>query len=61
VDLDPQGNLTTGLGVQVANDQISTYDVITEQAEALDAIIETRSGVYLLPADISLAKGRRSC
>jgi len=57
VDLDPQGNLTTGLGVQVANDQISTYDVITEQAEALDAIIETRSGVYLLPADISLAKG----
>lgn len=57
VDLDPQGNLTTGLGVEVADDQISAYDVLTEQAEALDAVIETRSGVYLLPADISLAKG----
>ena len=57
VDLDPQGNLTTGLGVELANNQISTYDVITEKAEALDAVVETRSGVHLLPADISLAKG----
>lgn len=57
VDLDPQGNLTTGLGVEVADDQTTTYDVITEQSEALEAVIETRSGVHLLPADISLAKG----
>jgi len=57
VDLDPQGNLTTGLGVEVADDQISTYDVIAERALALDAVIQTRSGIHLLPADISLAKG----
>jgi len=57
VDLDPQGNLTTGLGVELADNQISTYDVITEQVLAFDAVVETRSGVHLLPADITLAKG----
>lgn len=57
VDLDPQGNLTTGLGVEVAEKQITTYDIITERAEVLEGVIETRSGVHLLPADITLAKG----
>lgn len=57
IDLDPQGNLTTGLGVEVADDQISCYDVITEQAEVLDAVVTTKSGISLLPTDINLAKG----
>ncbi|WP_242065546.1 ParA family protein [Trichocoleus sp. FACHB-262] len=57
IDLDPQGNLTTGLGVNVTDDQLTAYEVITEQAEALDAVIKTKSGLDLLPADISLAKG----
>lgn len=57
IDLDPQGNLTTGLGVEVADDQISCYDVITEQAEVIDAVVTTKSGISLLPADINLAKG----
>lgn len=57
IDLDPQGNLTTGLGVEVADDQISCYDVITEQAEVIDAVVTTKSGLSLLPADINLAKG----
>lgn len=57
IDLDPQGNLTTGLGVEVADDQISCYDVITEQAEVVDAVVNTKSGLSLLPADINLAKG----
>jgi chromosome partitioning protein len=57
IDLDPQGNLTTGLGVEVSDNQLTTYEVITEQADILDAVVTTKSGLSLLPADISLAKG----
>lgn len=57
IDLDPQGNLTTGLGVEVADDQLSTYEVITERAKIKDALVETQSGLTLLPSDITLAKG----
>lgn len=57
IDLDPQGNLTTGLGVEVVDDQLSTYEVITERAKIEDALVETQSGLTLLPSDITLAKG----
>jgi chromosome partitioning protein len=57
VDLDPQGNLTTGLGAEVADGQLSAYEVIAEQAEVAEVVISTPSGLNLLPADISLAKG----
>ncbi len=57
IDLDPQGNLTTGLGVEVSDNQLTTYEVITEQAEVMEAVVTTKSGLSLLPADISLAKG----
>ncbi len=57
IDLDPQGNLTTGLGVELGDKQLSTYEVITEQAHVSDAVVSTKSGVSLLPSDISLAKG----
>lgn len=56
IDLDPQGNLTTGLGIEVVDNQLSTYEVITERAPLVEAIIKTASGVKLLPADITLAK-----
>jgi chromosome partitioning protein len=57
IDLDPQGNLTTGLGVELVDNQISCYDVITEQAEVMEAVVSTKSKINLLPADINLAKG----
>jgi len=57
VDLDPQGNLTVGLGVEVADDQLSSYEVITEQATASEVLVSTQSGLQLIPSDISLAKG----
>jgi chromosome partitioning protein len=56
VDLDPQGNLTTGLGVEVADNQLTTYEVITERAAAKKAIVQTESKLHLLPADITLAQ-----
>lgn len=58
VDLDPQGNLTTGLGVQLEEDQLTIYDVLTKRCSAAEAIIETET-VYLIPSDIGLAQGER--
>ena len=56
IDLDPQGNLTTGLGVEVEDSQPTTYDVLTDKQAIDGAVITTEVGVDLLPADISLAK-----
>lgn len=58
IDLDPQGNLTTGLGVVVEDDQLTSYEVITEQCSTTEAIVNTNfDNLDILPADIMLAKG----
>ena len=57
IDLDPQGNLTTGLGIELTDNQLTTYEVITERNPAADVIVATKSGLDLMPADINLAKG----
>lgn len=60
VDFDPQGNLTTGLGVNLQADQITSYEVLTDETRSAEsAIIETECGVSLIPADITLAKGEK--
>ncbi len=41
VDLDPQGNASTGLGLDRRNRRYSTYDVLTAQATLRDAIVAT--------------------
>ncbi|QJP15517.1 ParA family protein [Starkeya sp. ORNL1] len=41
VDLDPQGNASTGLGIDRASRRISTYDVLTGEAKLRDAVLET--------------------
>jgi len=56
IDLDPQGNLTAGLGIEVSEHQFTTYEVMTEQVSVLDAVVETKFDINLLPTDISLAK-----
>jgi chromosome partitioning protein len=57
IDLDPQGNLTTGLGIELADNQLTMYEVITERNSVSEVIVTTRSGVDLIPSDINLAKG----
>ncbi|NJN31680.1 MAG: ParA family protein, partial [Synechococcales cyanobacterium RM1_1_8] len=60
VDLDPQGNLTTGLGVRLEPGQLTTYDVLTNRRQKVaPAILEIGQGLSLLPADILLATGEK--
>src|SRR5262249_6562064 len=41
IDLDPQGNASTGLGIDRRNRQHSTYDVLIGEATLRDAILQT--------------------
>lgn len=56
VDLDPQANATTGLGIDHRDLQLSMYDVVIDGRSATDAIIETgQERLHLLPSSIDLA------
>ena len=56
VDLDPQGNASTGLGLLRAQREASVYDVLVDGRDA-DAAISTTSvpNLSLLPSDIDLS------
>src|ERR1043165_6380638 len=41
VDLDPQGNASTGLCIDRKSRRRSTYDVLTRQVTTRDAVLET--------------------
>src|ERR1700687_634113 len=41
IDLDPQGNASTGLGIDRRNRQHSTYDVLMGEALLRDAVLAT--------------------
>src|SRR3712207_9093337 len=41
VDLDPQGNASTGLGIDRRSRRVSTYHVITGDADLASAVVET--------------------
>ncbi|HXW80577.1 MAG TPA: AAA family ATPase [Acidimicrobiales bacterium] len=56
VDLDPQGNATTGLGVNARNLENSIYDVILHDVPIEDCIEPTNlRNLFLVPATIDLA------
>ena len=56
VDIDPQGNTTSGLGVNKKNVSVSTYDLIVGGADAENAIIKTAfENLDLLASDMNLA------
>ena len=56
IDLDPQGNATTGVGVNKGDIALSVYDVITGRCKVEEAIHKTKyKNLYLLPATINLA------
>ncbi|EAU53426.1 ParA family protein [Mariprofundus ferrooxydans] len=56
IDLDPQGNSTSGLGVNQNTVRSGTYDVLMGDAQLSDAIIATDcERLLLLPASMDLA------
>ena len=56
VDLDPQGNASTGLGVSQAQRSRSSYDVLIGSASAVEAAVATRvPRLDLLPATVDLS------
>lgn len=56
VDLDPQGNATTGLGVNARNLDTSVYDVILHDVPIEDCIEPTNlRNLFVVPATIDLA------
>jgi chromosome partitioning protein len=55
VDIDPQANLTVHMGVDPHSVQRSVYDVLTGQGSVGSALVASREGVELLPANIDLS------
>jgi chromosome partitioning protein len=56
IDIDPQGNASTGLGIHRQDRGVTTYEVLTGQAKLADAIVRTRiPGLSLVPATVDLS------
>lgn len=56
LDLDPQGNASTGLGLARSERKLSTYDVLTGDALMSDAVVPTKiPGLSLVPSTIDLS------
>ncbi len=56
IDLDPQGNASTGLDVRITAEEHSTYDVLVEGLPIRDAVRATAiAGLDVLPSSLELA------
>ncbi len=55
IDLDPQGNASTGLGLRALGRACNCYHVLIGDAALAEAALETAvPGMYLVPADVNL-------
>ncbi|MFC5384555.1 ParA family protein [Aquamicrobium segne] len=55
VDLDPQGNASTGLGIDRKDRLISSYDVLTANATIEQASVQTEvPGLWIVPSTLDL-------
>ncbi|MCQ6563420.1 ParA family protein [Paenibacillus mendelii] len=56
VDIDPQGNTTSGIGINKADVAHCIYDVLINDVHPKDATVPTNiEGLYMIPATIQLA------
>lgn len=56
VDLDSQGNSTTGVGISKSSHEKSIYDLLMDRATLPEVIVKTEfKNLYIIPASINLA------
>ncbi len=57
IDIDPQGNTTSGLGLDKRNLEFSMYDVLTANVSLSDVILKSEliQNLYIAPATMELA------
>ncbi|MGG0824890.1 AAA family ATPase [Paenibacillus turicensis] len=56
IDIDPQGNTTSGVGVNKADVENCIYDVLINEVDPREAIVPTMvDGLSIIPATIQLA------
>lgn len=56
VDIDPQGNTTSGIGINKADVEYCIYDVLINDLNPADAVIPTElDNLFIIPATIQLA------
>lgn len=56
IDLDPQGNCTTGVGVNKADHNHTAYELLTNKAAFKEVLVKTKyKNLYLIPASVNLA------
>lgn len=56
IDIDPQGNATSGVGVDRRSAKHSTYDILVNDKKASDCIIKTEfQNLWVIPSSLDLA------
>ncbi|WP_370372127.1 ParA family protein [Henriciella pelagia] len=56
VDLDPQGNASTGLGIEPTNRTLTTYDLLLEETPLQDVVVATAiDRLWIAPATTDLS------
>ena len=56
VDLDPQGNASTGLGIDNDDREFTTYDLLLDDASLAEVIRPTQTdGMSIIPATVDLS------
>lgn len=56
VDLDPQGNASTGLGVSTTDRKVTSYDLLLSEAPITDVVRKTQiANLWISPANSDLA------
>ena len=56
IDLDPQGNASTGLGIEVEDRALTTYELLLDDVSLNDAIYPTdQTGLFIVPSTVDLS------
>ncbi|HSZ74744.1 MAG TPA: ParA family protein [Rhizomicrobium sp.] len=56
IDIDPQGNASTGLGIPQADRKVTIYEVLTGQAKLADAVTQTKiPRLSVVPSTVDLS------